>query len=517
MLPFADFVPRQDARSICVTKVDRVDTAFRLLVIADMHYAPSAAEAAEAPPERRCACGLELVCRAIADARLRGGFDAIAMVGDLLNNGNLPSAAGALTDLRDTVAQAAPDTPLLVAPGNHDGDAGLVHAIFETRSGLRELGGYRFVTFTDAYDTADRCTRREEDRRLLRRLAGEPGGPIVVLQHNPLYPPIESDYPYMLTNGEGVLLDYAEANVLLSLSGHYHAGQPPANHNRTLYFTAPALAEAPFSYAIATLSGTRVSVKTRHLKMAASPAIIDSHIHTEFGYCAQDVRAGPAIERARMLGLAGICLVEHAPQLYCLSDDFFVGRHIARPALWRTNEHNRAAEYRRALTPLRSPFVRVGLEVELDGDGQLTLHDEDREWPDVLVGAVHFVPEDFTTISAPRLTQLFMRATEGLLAAGVDILAHPWRIFRWARQPVPTGLFGPVAQGLAQTRTAVEINLHGNEPDPDFLAECLARGVKVALGSDAHWLFEVGALNPHLDLLRRVAGTDDVGRFLVYP
>jgi len=491
--------------------------AFRLLVLADIHYAPSEADAADAPPERRCTFGLELVRRAIADARLRGGFDAIALLGDLLNNGNLPTAANALTDLRDALAQAAPDTPLLITPGNHDGDAGLVYAIFDARPRLHEMGGYRFIVFADSYDAADRCTRRDEDRRLLHRLAQEPGGPIVALQHNPLYPPIESDYPYMLTRSADVMRDYAEAQVLLSLSGHYHAGQPVTLRHGTAYVAVPALAEAPFSYALVTLQGHEALVETRRLRLPDAPALVDSHIHTEFGYCAQDVRSGPAIERARTLGLAGVCLVEHAPQLYCLSDDFFVGRHIAHPALWRTEEHNRAPAYRQALTPLRSPFVRVGLEVELDADGALTLHDEDREWPDLLLGAVHFFPEDFNGLSAARLTHLFMQATEGLLAADVDVLAHPWRIFRWAKQPVPAELYGPVAQALAQTRTATEINFHGNDPAPEFLAECLSRGVKVALGSDAHWLFEVGALNPHLDLLRRVAETDDVGRFLLYP
>ena len=491
--------------------------AFRLLVIADIHYAPSEAEAADAPPERRCTLGVELVCRAIADARLRGGFDAIALAGDLLNDGNPAGAPNALADLKDAIAQAAPDAPLLVATGNHDGHAGLVHAIFETRPGLHELGGCRFVVFADAYDAADRCTRRDEDRLLLRRLAREPGGPIVALQHNPLYPPIESDYPYMLTNSEEVQHDYAEAGVLLSLSGHYHAGQPLTLRHGTAYVTVPALAEAPFSYAMVTLLGHEALVETRRLRLPDAPALVDSHIHTEFGYCAQDVRSDLAIERARLLGLAGVCLVEHAPQLYCLSDDFFVGRHIARPALWRTDEYNRAPEYRRTLLPLRSPFVRVGLEVELDADGEMTLHDEDREWPDLLLGVVHFLPEDFTTLSAARLARLFMRTTEGLLAAGVDILAHPWRIFRWARQPLPADLFGDVAQALAQTRTAVEINLHGNTPDLEFLAACLARGVKVALGSDAHWLSEVGALHPHLDLLRRAAGKNDVAPFLMYP
>lgn len=490
---------------------------FRLLAIADLHYAPSEEDAAAAPPERRCVLGLELALRAIADARLRGGFDAIAILGDLLNDANLAGAANALTDLADAIGEAAPDAALLIAPGNHDGDPGLVYTIFRAAPGVRELGGYRFVTFADACDAADRCTRSDEARRLLHRLATEPGGPIVALQHNPLYPPIESDYPYMLTNGADVLGDYAEAGVLLALSGHYHAGQPPTSHRGTLYATLPALSEPPFSYALVTLRERHVDVEMRRLQMPDAPALVDSHVHTEFGYCAQDVASGPAIDRARMLGLAGVCLVEHAPQLYCTYEDFFAGRHIAQPALWRTQANNRAPEFRRTLAPLRGPRVRLGLEVELDADGRLTLHDEDREWPDLLLGAVHFLPEDFETLPAGLLISRFMWATEGLLAAGVDVLAHPWRLFRWARQAPPAELFGVVAQALAQTHTAVEINFHGNGPDADFLAECLSRGVKVAFGSDAHWVFEVGALHPHLALLRQVAGTDDVAGLLRYP
>jgi histidinol phosphatase-like PHP family hydrolase len=78
-------------------------------------------------------------------------------------------------------------------------------------------------------------------------------------------------------------------------------------------------------------------------------------------------------------------------------------------------------------------------------------------------------------------------------------------------------LFAPVAQAQADTRTAAEINFHGNEPVPAFLDECLARGVKIAFGSDAHAMHEVGAFGPHLDLLRRLAATEDVAGLLLYP
>ena len=310
--------------------------------------------------------------------------------------------------------------------------------------------------------------------------------------------------------------DYAHAGVLLSVSGHFHAGQPLSTREGVRFFTAPALCEAPFRYSLVTLDDRRVSVETRSLQLPESPPLVDSHCHTEFAYCAADVTGPRVIERARKINLAGVCLVEHAPQLYTNSDDFFNGRHVRRPELWRTNETSRMAAFRRTIEPLRSPTVRIGLEVEMDREGRMTLHDEDREWPDLLVGAVHFIGEDLKGVPRARLVSLFMKSTEGLLGAGVDILAHPWRIFRWAHQPVPTELFGPVIDALRATGTAAEINLHGNAPDLAFFALCAARGVKMALGSDAHCLHEVGTIGPHLDLLRQAAGTDDVAGLLLF-
>ena len=146
----------------------------------------------------------------------------------------------------------------------------------------------------------------------------------------------------------------------------------------------------------------------------------------------------------------------------------------------------------------------------------MTLHDQDRPWPDVLVGAVHFLGGDLGAMPRARLISLFMKLNEGLLEAGVDILAHPWRTFRWAQQPIPTELFRPMVEALAATGTAAEINKHGNTPEPEFFAMCVERGVKIALGSDAHSLAEVGCLGPHLDLLRQVAGTDEVDDLLLF-
>lgn len=487
--------------------------AFRLLVIADVHYAPGGPDVGA----RRRSMGLELLRRAIEDARLRGGFDAIALLGDLLDDASRPDAIEAIEALRGMIRQSAGECPLLVVPGNHDGDAAGMLRLLGCQAGLHRLGGYRFITFADAYGAGDACSRSLQDRREFQQWAAGSEGPVVVLQHNPMSPVIECDYPYMLSNREAVMDDYSRFGVLLSISGHYHRGQAINEAGKVRYFTAPALCEAPFQYAVVALRGRDVQVETRSLAFGPVPPVVDYHTHTEFAYCGRDITAGQVIERARMFGLAGVCLTEHAPQLYCRAEDFWSAGHILQPALWRSDEFSRMGEFRRRIVPLRGPGVKIGLEVELDGDGLLTIRDEDRDVCDVLVGAVHWVRPGVKDLSNAQVTSGFMKIVEGLLARGIDILAHPLRYFAATRRPEPVELYSPLAEALASAGVAAEINYHILSPQPAFFAECLARGVKIALGSDAHLTHEMSALGPHMALLQELAGRPDVSDLLYMP
>jgi len=495
---------------------------FRLLVVGDIHYSPT-----DDPrhPSRRCSLGRELLRRAIEDARLRGGFDALAMLGDSTDSHDPNRQEPALADLVEDLRRSVPQTPLLVVPGNHDVAAEKLFAALGDRAGVHELrsaearGGaaYRFVTFADPYGPGDACTRRQADRALLLQQANLSGAPIVVLQHNPMNPVIQDAYPYMLTNRTEVMEDYAKAAVVLSISGHHHPGQAPSVVGGVTYFTVPALCEAPFRYAVVQLRGRQVGIDVRGLTLPQTPRVADCHAHTQFAYCGRDLSAAGVIERARLFGLSGVCLVEHAPQLYCTADDFWNARHIRNGELWRRAEHSRMADFRREVEPLRDDYVRVGLEVELDSAGQITLHDGDRDWPDLLVGAVHWLPEDHAGMNDATLAGAFLRANERLLAGGLDVLAHPWRFFLRVKRPVPAHLYGRLADMLARTGTAAEVNFHTNQPEAAFFTECIQRGVKVCFGSDAHELYEVGALLPHLDLLREAAGGKDPQQVLFDP
>jgi histidinol phosphatase-like PHP family hydrolase/predicted MPP superfamily phosphohydrolase len=497
------------------------DESLRLLILTDIHHATSDAEDPASPWDFHCRLGRELIRRAMDDADRQGGFDAIVLLGDLLNDGTAPGSGESLRQVVEEVRRGAGDRPVIVVPGNHDGDPDRIVAAFDQAPGPVALRGrdgttYRVVPFIDRYGEEDRCTRGEEALRELLAMPADPGSPILVLQHNPLSPEIESDYPFMFTNRAEVMDAYERAGVTVSFSGHFHKGQDLNEVGGVGYFTARALCEAPFNYTLASLRGKQVRIEARTLAVP-DPPLIDGHCHTEFAYCAQDANVTDGIDRARTFGLAGVCLTEHAPQLYCSSEQFWAAEHIRRPAVWRDAESSRMAQFLSTVRPLRDSFVRVGLEAELDADGALTLHEQHRKDVDVVLGAVHFLPENHEAMSEADSIEAFLRVTRGILGAGVDILAHPLRFLNRRVPCVPDEVRTELADMLAQTSTAAEVNYHIHRPDDAFFLACLERGVKIAFGTDAHEVAEAGGLAAHLAFLRRIAGRDDVADMLWYP
>jgi histidinol phosphatase-like PHP family hydrolase len=175
--------------------------------------------------------------------------------------------------------------------------------------------------------------------------------------------------------------------------------------------------------------------------------------------------------------------------------------------------------YRAFARRMRGPNIAVGVEVDLLSNGRLLLADEDRDGWDLLIGAIHAIA-GFQKGKTPRADaeRLFLRDTERLLAHPIQVLAHPFRFFSWAGLPKPAHLYATVAAWLARAGVAAEINYHINQPELPFIRECLARGVKLALGTDAHDLAEVGELWPHLRALREAGVVDtDLSRVLYSP
>ena len=269
--------------------------------------------------------------------------------------------------------------------------------------------------------------------------------------------------------------------------------------------------------------------------------LFDPHVHTELASCAEDITAAAALARARELNLA-IGFAEHADQIYFPRADYFAkyeaeaGKRSVLAAA-RSAGHCRFNQYRRLAAPLAAQGVPVGLEVEAAQDAPgLAVLDEDLAGWDYLLGAVHefrqgqrpWTPSVAETApdgsaatlreaaeSLPRpdadLARDFLVQVGKLCSGGVDVLAHPFRVFLRKQREVPKQLYRPVAEILAAHGIAAEINFHVNRPDPEFFALCLELGVKLSVGSDSHAMHEVGALEKHAGLLQElgVAGRLD--------
>jgi hypothetical protein len=231
-----------------------------LLVLTDLHYIHLADDVCTIP-ERRNDLGPAFLRAAFQDLTQAGvSPDTLILLGDLVNDG---LAQGADRDLAD-LAQAARDTglPVLALPGNHDGDAASFVRAFDCPPGLHPLNGYGFLVFHDQVAPDHVTSRPQEGLALPAQISRQqPDLPLVALQHNPLYPTIDHEYPFIPVNAGQILAGYQEAGVILSLSGHYHPGQPAQAHRGTLYTTLPAACEAPHPYAHVHIEGRDIEVR----------------------------------------------------------------------------------------------------------------------------------------------------------------------------------------------------------------------------------------------------------------
>jgi histidinol phosphatase-like PHP family hydrolase/predicted phosphodiesterase len=481
-------------------------TSLELLVIADPHFAGAASPAC-VHPRRQARLGQILLRKVLWRLKHLGEKpDLIVLLGDLVDDGNQPGAREDWLALAGEALRSG--IPVLGVPGNHDGDAGRSLGMLLGEPGMHVVGGCVFLLFHDERVQGELFRRPEEQLRLpALAAAAHPGKPIIALQHHPHDPVIASEYPYHLANREAVMASYREAGVCLSLSGHYHAGQPAHAVDGVTYATAPALCEAPYRFQQIRIQGRGVEVREHALRLEA-PGLVDNHCHTELAYCSTTVSITDAIRLSQALGVETLCFTEHTFQLYFERDIAWSFLWQTDPAVrervWATPERGRMGAYRRLARVARSPSVRAGLEVDLCADGSLLLAPEDAGGWDLLVGAVHEIPGFRKGVSTQaEAEELFLRDVRRLLSHPIDVLAHPFRFFPRKGLQKPVHLYPVVADLLAASGVAAEINFHTNQPEVEFFQICLERGVRLSLGSDSHELAEIGEMAPHLDVLAR--------------
>jgi len=475
----------------------------RLAVLSDTHFESDRQARVGA---RRAGIADLLLLRAVHRLNRFVKPDLTVVLGDVVNDGGAADADAQYQLLRGTLDRLR--MPWLALPGNHDGPAERFFRHFPAPSPTLDVGGVRFISFMDPEEPGYNARRLAPELARMEACRGDGWkGPVVMLQHVPVFPPGLHPCPYNYANSTAVLAGMDRAGITAAVAGHYHEGFGPLRQDGAAFVAAPALCEAPFAYLILEIDAEGVRAERQSLAMQADLGLVDVHLHTHLAYCNENMDIGLATQLAGDFGLAGLRFTEHSGHLYFGREDygppcFTGGIAAARPG------DNRMGAYTTALAAYAVPPEHRGVEVDADYTGDAIVRPEDLGALPFHVGAVHGLRcLASKTVSDDVAAQGFLAVMERFLGHRFAVLAHPFRVFRRAGRPTPAGLVEPIVRLLQQSGTAAEINFHTNDPDPVFVRRCIEAGVPLAFGSDAHNLYEVGEFFPHLELLRR-AGYD---------
>ncbi len=424
--------------------------------------------------------------------------DLVIIAGDLLNEPDDSDAKPLLEELAHTIGLL--EAKSIVIPGNHDPNAEFFFRQIQRPPDYLDCGGVRFIPFLDDDTPGYNAARSREDIERFRRLSAF-DGPVVMVQHVPLFQPGTTKSPFNHDNAAEILTACQGNTAVLALSGHFHEGYTAARSGNFTSICAPALCESPFSFlTIDIASDGAASVQTHTLKLPEIPGLRDLHVHTHMAYCSENMEVGKTLELAGLFGLEEIAFCEHSSHLYWDRDGY-------KHRLYNSNGLNgcsfdRTEEYFALLEPFRPQGIFLsGFELDIDQRGEPVIRPEVLTRAEITLGGVHFM-ENKTDMTAAKTE--FMFKTRALVESGIDILAHPFRAFRRSGLPCPEELFTPVAELLRNSGVAAEINYHTNDPELEFFALCLRKGVEISFGSDSHNLYEVGELSPHLEFVRQL-------------
>jgi histidinol phosphatase-like PHP family hydrolase len=432
--------------------------------------------------------------------------DLVVVLGDLVNDGASPHADGQFLALRRILDLL--HMPWIALPGNHDGAPDRFFRYFPIPPEVLDVAGVRCISFVDPEEPGYNARRLSLDILRMDRVRSDGWkGPVIMLQHVPLFPPGLHACPYNYVNAAEIVGHMESNGITLAVGGHYHAGFDRLLCGALCFAAAPALCESPFSYLVLNLEGATVRVERQSLAMPADSGLTDVHVHTHLAYCNENMDVALTLQLAQDFGLTGVRFTEHSGHLYFSRSDygtrcFTHGIAAAQPS------DSRMPTYLGTLRQHAIDPLTWGIEIDADAQGDPILDPDDAQALPFRLGAIHDL-DILRNAAIPDASAAarFLTVLEHFLDHRLQVLAHPFRVFRRAGRCIPSELFEPTVRLLKKHRTAAEVNFHTNDPDPAFVRLCIDHGVPLAFGSDAHNLYEVGEFFPHLALLRQ-AGYD---------
>ncbi|MCK5843359.1 MAG: metallophosphoesterase, partial [Victivallales bacterium] len=354
----------------------------RIIVISDTHYADKAG-----CPERRGEIGDILLLRAVHRINRYLKPDLVCLLGDLVDDADTDH----LRELRGIIDLLEP--PLIVVPGNHDGETDDFFKIFPPPPDHIDIGCCRFIPFVDSEEPGYNARRSVSEIKRMSALAADWSGPVATVQHVPLFH-TGSYQSYNYTNADDITAAMSASGVTHTISGHFHRGFHLPDDNGLSVVVAPALCEKPFRFLEVLIdSNGETTVSELSLALDESLDLSDLHIHTSFAYCNENMDIAKTLELRDDFNLRSTCFAEHSAHLQMNRAEY---AKFAKTGATDVSSKSRIHDYLLETGEIRSRRALVGFEVDCDFSGKPLLPLEAREKADVIIGAIHFLPPDAT-------------------------------------------------------------------------------------------------------------------------
>lgn len=481
----------------------------KIVLICDIHFDNAPVD----HPNRRMTIADVLLRRAVHHVNRFIQPDVVLILGDLVD-GESPVGLDCLRRIRELLDLI--EAPTIVIPGNHDPAPDVFFETLGRRPEPIDVKGVRFVPFVDLDEPGYNARRPAQGMDLMAEARDGFDGPIVAVQHVPVFPPGTDVCPYNHVDADALIAAMKSHGISLALSGHWHEGMGPIRRDNLAFLAGPALCEEPFPFLEISVDGDAIDVRRHELRLPDALRLTDTHVHTQFAYCADDVTIEKDLELAEAFGLDGLRFTEHTGQLYFDADAFWKARFMPDGIAAARVEDRRVDAYFDALRAHGCPEAWVGFEVDCDFRGRPVITEPDRARARFLMASMHWVPELMTPDpDLDKACDEFLAMFEGAIRSGVRALAHPFRVFHRIKSRPPERLFAPMVRRLREEGVAAELNFHNQTPPREFVRLCLEAGVKLTLGSDAHRLYEVGDLWPHLRFLEDLGVTSNIADVLL--
>lgn len=228
---------------------------------------------------------------------------------------------------------------------------------------------------------------------------------------------------------------------------------------------------------------------------------IDLHIHTSFSDSRSSLE--DVVRAIKRKGLRIAAVTDHFSEFQILPKRMNKGE---------------LQEYLEVLE--RFPVIK-GVEVDIFGDGTVSISKKNAHLFNIVVGGLHMLNErgfwhDPRPIWNPKkfVEDVRIALVKSMESRLIDVIAHitwlPDAIRAESDNLITDDWTKSVVQSASDYGVAIELSGAWNVPNEDFVKECLRQGVKLSIGSDAHDASKVGEVAYAVEMLKSLDVVNDL-------